>query len=509
MNMTKNKQLVINMSASIITMIINYGIGLLLTPYLVSTVGSEAYGFVTLANNMVNYATIVTVALNSVAGRFITIQIHQHKKEEANKYFNSVLIANCVIALVLLVIALPVIWKLEILIRIPDGLITSVKTLFIFITFNFILNIIGNVFTVATFITNQLYLSSIVNSIAGLLKVVLMVIMFGFLPVNVAYIGFISVICTSLIYICNIQFTKKLVPDLYFDFKKFSLEKIKVLISAGIWSSVTKLSQILSDGMDLLISNIGISAYAMGQLSIAYTIPMLIASLLSMIASLFNPQQTFYYAKGDIVGVVNELKTNMKLTAYFVSVLFCGIIIWGQNFFDLWVPTQNTELIYQLSVISILSVFVSGVTSGLNSVFLLTNKLKNNSIVWLIISIIDIIIVICLIKTTDLGIFAVAGVSKLVGLVMNVTYLPVYACSCLKISKKTFYPIIVRYVVCTSILLGVFWTLKRMIGTCTNWISFILYCGIFAVTGLLINFFIFLNEQERNTLLNMITSRIK
>lgn len=507
--MTKNKQLVINMIASIITMIINYGISLLLTPYLVSTVGGEAYGFVTLANNMVNYATVITVALNSVAGRFITIQIHQNRKEEANKYFNSVLIANCIIAFALLLIALPVIWNLEILIRIPDTLVKSVKALFLFITINFILTIIGNVFTVATFITNQLYLSSIVNSIAGLLKVVLMVIMFGFLPVNVAYIGFISVICTCLIYLCNIRFTKRLVPDLYFDFGNFSVKKIKVLISAGIWSSVTKLSQILSDGMDLLISNIGVGAYAMGQLSIAYTMPTLIASLLCTIASLFHPQQTFYYAKGDMDGVVNELKTNMKLTAYFISVVFCGIIIWGQDFFDLWVPTQNTKLIYQLCALSILSVLGSGVTSGLNSVFLLTNKLKNNSIVWLITSMFSIILVIGLVKTTDWGIYAVAGVSKIAGLLMNVTYLPIYAAACLKISKKTFYPIIIRYIACTGFLLGVFWVIKKILGTCTNWSSFMIYCSICALVGLIINFFLFLGKRERDTLLHAIVSRIK
>lgn len=41
-----------------------------------------------LGNNVINYITILTVALNSVAGRFITIEYHQGKKKEANEYFH-------------------------------------------------------------------------------------------------------------------------------------------------------------------------------------------------------------------------------------------------------------------------------------------------------------------------------------------------------------------------------------------------------------------------------------
>lgn len=506
---SKNQQLMINLFASVITMVINYGISLMLTPYIVSTVGGIAYGFVSLANNMVNYASVITIALNSVSGRFITIHIHQGKKEEANQYFNSVLLANAVIAAGVLAIAVPAIWNLDKLVHIPTQLVTDVKMLFAFITLNFVLTIIGDVFTVATFITNKLYLSSIVNSAAGLLKVALMLLMFGFLPTNVAYIGIISVACTAVIYVCNAGLTKHLIPELKLKFRNFSFKKIRELISAGIWSSVTKLSQILSDGLDLLISNIGVGAYAMGQLSIAYTIPTLLSSLLSTIASLFNPQQTYFYAKGDIEGVVNELKINMKMTSFFISVVFCGIVVWGQEFFKLWVPSQNTQLIYILSIISIISVLVSGVTSALNSVFLLTNHLKTNSLVWLAISVVDTVIVLTFVMTTNLGVYAVAGVSKIIGLIVNLVYLPLYASKCLKISKKTFYPIIVRYMVCTAIVLGMFYLMKKFFGPCTNWLTFLLYCGIFAAAGLGINFVLFLNKHERSYLITAITSRVK
>ena len=54
--------------------VINYGISLVLTPYITESLGTEAYGFVSLARTFANYTTVVTVAVNAVATRYITVE---------------------------------------------------------------------------------------------------------------------------------------------------------------------------------------------------------------------------------------------------------------------------------------------------------------------------------------------------------------------------------------------------------------------------------------------------
>ena len=97
----KNKNLLINIVTSIISLATSIGISFFLTPYIVDKIGKEAYGFIGLINNLVSYISIITIALNSMAGRFITIKIHQNNEKEANEYFNSVLISNIIMALLL------------------------------------------------------------------------------------------------------------------------------------------------------------------------------------------------------------------------------------------------------------------------------------------------------------------------------------------------------------------------------------------------------------------------
>ena len=64
------KQLAINMVFSVVAFVLNFGISFFVTPYITNQFGSEAYGFVKLANDFTNYATLFSVALNSMASRF-------------------------------------------------------------------------------------------------------------------------------------------------------------------------------------------------------------------------------------------------------------------------------------------------------------------------------------------------------------------------------------------------------------------------------------------------------
>lgn len=505
--MNKEKAFIVNMVGSLLTFLVSFGINFLFTPYITETVGGEAYGFVQLANNMVNYITIITVALNSVAGRFITVSYHKGQKREANQYFSSVFVANVVMAAVLSFVAVPVIANLEHFFEIPAALVVSVKQLFVFIYLNFVLTLLATVYTTATFITNKLYLSSIANIVTALLKVLILCLLFGVLTPNVAYIGIATCISTLAGLILNIIYTKRLIPDIRVKKADVSQKKVWELFTSGIWSSVTKLSQVLSDGLDLLITNIWISAYYMGQLSIAQTIPTYVASLLSMIISLFNPNLTLSYAKDNVEEMVTELKTSMKLTGFFSNIIFAFMLVFGDYFFRLWVPNQDYNLIYRLSLIIMMSVLVSGVTTSLNNVFLITNKLKVNSLFWLCISVLNVVLVAICLNATSLGIYAVAGISKFTGAIGNFIYLPLYASKCLKVKWNTFYPLILKYMGTTGIMVGVFYLLKNVFITPNNWLWLIIIGAVSGITGCIINYLIFLEKRERDILVKRILRR--
>lgn len=507
--LSHNKKLIVNMAASLFTMLVNYAITFFFTPYLIDVAGEEAYGFVQLANNLVSYAGIVTLAIDSVAGRFVSISYLRGDIGKANGYFNSTIIANIIFSIIITLLFFPIILTPEQYLNVPTYLINDVRWLLVFVCLNYIISLICSILTVAAFITNNLFLTQIGNSFASLVRVGLLFLFFGIFPPHIAYVSLASCIATICVSLYNGFICSNLQEGLSIRKQAISFKLIAEMLKAGIWSSITKLSQVLSDGLDLLISDIAIGAAALGQLSVAYAIPSLFGTVLDTISSVFNPRQTMEYAANNPSGVVEETKLNMKMTGFFISVILAGVVVFGLDFFRLWVPSTDHKMIYELCLLSCVSVLASGVASPITSIFLICNKLKTNSLVWLFANVLVCVVTITVVLNTNFGIYAIAGISKVVALILLLTFTPIYACRCLGVKRTTFYPVIARYLVCTFFLILVFEGISYFLPPSEEWGSFLISIFSCGFLGLFINFFIFLSSSDRRYLLSTMKRAFK
>lgn len=504
----KSKQLIFNIVATLLAFVVNTGISFFLTPYITSSIGEEAYGFIALANNFVMYASLVTIALNSMAGRFITIKIHQGKLEEANKYFTSILIANIFFTVILILPSALVVYFLDDFLTISKELIFDVKLLFALIFINFFLSIINATYSTATFVKNRLDLSSKVNIVSYLLRAGLLFVLFAILVPRVSYMGIASCVVSIYVLIMNIYYTKKLLPNISVKKKYFDIKKIIQIIKSGIWNTITKLGQILTDGLDLLVTNIFISPKAMGQFAIVKTITTCLNSFVSTFAGVFSPQQTIDYAKGDLDVVVDDIKFSMKLTSFISNIPYVFLVVFGFYFYKLWVPDVDTNILNILSILSVLSQLTLSSIVPLWQIFTITNKLKVNSLVTVGTGLLNILIVFILVNTTDLGVIAIAGVSSITGVIKNITYTPIYSAHCLGVSKKTFYPEIFKNLFVTTLLILINLVVYSIfpIDTWAKLFIAIVICGII---GVVLNYLLLFSKEEKRAFLGIIKKFVK
>lgn len=494
--MNRNKQLEINIGAQILSFVVSIGISFLLTPFIVNNVSSVAYGFVGLSNNFVSYAELVTIALNSMAGRFITIKIHQDDKIGANKYFTSIVFANIVLAFIVGIFSVVLVLFLDKFVNVPAEILTDVKFLFALMFLNFIISIISGIFGVAVFATNKLYLSSIRNITAQIIRVVILVIAYTVFKPAIWYLGLATCISTIYNLMWNIRYTKILLPDIEVNREYFDFHSIIEIISSGIWNTITKLSQILSSGLDLLIANLLINSTMMGVLSIAKTVPTAITGLIGTVASVFSPSMTIAYAKNDKNELVNQINQAMKIMTIFTVIPNVILVCFGKEFYRLWIPNENINLIYTLSVLSVFNSVVSGVINPLYNVFTITNKVKMNSIVMILYGIISTATTFAVLKFSDLGVYAIAGVSTVYALILPFVFHIPYAAKCLDLKWYSFYRVALNSIFSFALLsiLGI--TINKIISV-DSWISLIVISGIFSILALVLLFFIFLNNSER------------
>lgn len=502
--MNKNRQLIVNMSASFVTYIVSFAISFFLSPYIVGSVGADAYGFIGLANNFISYATLVSVALNSMASRFITIKIHQKDEEGANRYFSSVFYANGIIALVLFLVFSVMFIFLEKMINIPAAIFWDVKALFAVLFINCLVSQMTSFLGVATFATNKLYLSSLCGIGAQMLRIAIIFTLFLLLSPRISYLGVATLACNLFGVIFNIYYTRKLLPNLRIKQKYFDFKVIKELLSSGVWNLITRLGQILQDGLDLLVTNLFINPLAMGVLSLSKMLPSIISGITGSVVTAFSPNFTQLYAEGKTDELLASVKQSIKIMGVVVNIPIIILLVCGDRFFAVWQPTQDARQLHILSVLACAGLIVVGGINCIYNIFTVVNKIKINSLLVCLTGLISTVTVFILLKTTDLGIYAVAGVSTIVATIRNLAFTIPYGAHCLGQKWYTLYPVVFRSVVFVAISVGVGYIIKPWIAN-NGWLGLFVLAGAVVLETGLIGAFIMLNKTDREYLLGKIT----
>lgn len=497
------KKTVINLICSILLLCTNTLISFFLSPYIVENIGVEANGFITLASNFVTYAQLIVTALNSMAARFISIEYVKKDYKKANMYYNSVFWGNLIIVAILIIPSIIALIKLESLVNIPDNIVFDIKILFAFIFFNFFITTGFPNWDCGTFVTNRLDRTYIPQVIASIVRCLFLFITFSYFTPKVYYVGIAATIMILITLICNGYNTNKLTPELKISFfrKKIicSWNAIKELVISGIWNSISNVGNILLTGVDLIICNVYLGATAMGVVSLTKIIPNYMDTLSSSINDVFNPEMTINYAKNNKEKMLNDINRSMKLSSLIITIPISVFIVFGEEFFKLWVPSQDAKMLQILSILASFKFIFLGGTRILLNLFTTFNKTKDHAIFQLITGGVSILLTILIVKYTKYGIYAVAGVSSLCVVLKNIV-LVIPACSkYLNVKCKIFYKQVFISIFSSAVLILVGYIIKHFINI-SSWIQLILTAMGIGIIGLFINVFITLNKNERKYL---------
>ena len=508
------RQMTVNLIASIVSFGVNVGINFFLTPYLVGNLGSEAYGFIGLANNFVQYANVITIALNSISGRFISIEYHRGNVEKASRIFSSVLVADIFMAAMLLVASCFIVGFVDTFLDIPNGLVSDVKITFAITFATFIVSVITAIFTTAAFVKNRLDINSIRDIISNLIKIAVVVGLFTVLPPELYFLAIATLVSGMFLLIANVSVKRRILPDVKIRLRDFSFGLVKTLFMAGIWLSLSQLSGILMTGLDLLICNITLGAGMMGLLSIGKTVPTSLGNLIITIGNVFTPHFTIRYAKGDIEGLVSETKFAGKIMNLIMVVPLAIFIAFGNQFYTLWQPTKSPDEITMIQIISIftcLTYLFSCITQCHMLLFTVCNRLVLPVLTNLAIGFVSVVGVFITLKFGNLGdngVYVIAAVSSVLLSIRSVTFVPMYAAHILKQKLTVFMPSVLRGVFSFCILFALF-AVASVFFTCTGWVSLIIICIASAAVGYALAMPLIFTRNELARLKNIFLKKLK
>lgn len=490
------KQTIVNLLSNIIAMTVSFGVSFILTPYLINSIGKEAYSFYPLSNNFISYVSIITMALNSMVSRFITIEVVKRNLQKAQEYFSSVFLANCILSGILLIPMIVFVKYLEVFLKIPPQIVLEIKIMFSLNFLAMLINIVSSVFGVATFVENRIDLKAQNDIFQSVLKCLLYFLMFYLYSPSMIFIGITVLILSITNFIVQVYFTRKLLPNYRISFKFFNIRLISELLTSGVWNSINSLGMTLLLNVSLLIANIKIGAKAAGDLSIVQTLPSIMTTIITTVYTVFLPQLTRSYVIESKSGFIKTIQDSQKILSVISTVPVLMIIMFGKEFFSLWVPGEDAAYLQQLAVVTIVPLFVHANMWTIYCLNIVLNKIRIPCYVLICVGILNLITVnIIMLYAKDL--ILIPLVSSGFNIVYYLCFIPVYASRQLKTSCNLFYKNIIKTVIFSVIYVACIYLLKNYF-TIHSWGTFFYTVIPFGLAGVLIHGFMTFSKEDIN-----------
>jgi len=132
--------------------------------------------------------------------------------------------------------------------------------------------------------------------------------------------------------------------------------------------------------------------------------------------------------------------------------------------------------------------------------------LKINSVSVVAGGLINFVVVYILLKNTDLGLYAVAGVSSLVSIIRNLVITVPYTAKLLGLKWHTFYKDVLNSCYITAVMIFLSFIVKKIIIP-HNWLLLVVSVTLTCVVCLFVSYFVLLNRSERQGLKNRFLRR--
>ncbi|MCQ2495205.1 MAG: MATE family efflux transporter [Lachnospiraceae bacterium] len=496
----------INLFTGVITMGIQIIVSFFLSPYIVKTLGAEANGFVQLANNFVMYASLITVAFNSMAGRFISISYHRGEFDKAKSYYSSAVLCNMALIVLFIPMAVIIISKIDRIIDCGNTPIQDIKLIFLFVFVNYFIGLITSLLSIAFYVKNELYINNIINLFRNIMNAVSLLFIFLIFPPRVFYTSLVMVALSIVLVPIYIKYKKSLLPEISFEKKYANYSSLIIMLKSGVWNTINQCGHILMTGLDLLITDIFIDPEAMGELAVAKTIPTTIASLATVLNTNFAPELTIDWANENKKDMLVNLKKNMRISSVLVSMPVVTFSVFSISFYRLWVPSLNAERLGVLSILTMMAFIPLAGPQTLNNIFQAANRLKVNSIAFFITGILNVGIVYLLLDKTDLGVYAVAGVSSALAIVRNLTLTMIYTAYLMGQKWYIFYKDVLISLLCSFINFSVGIFIAFSLPT-DSWLGLISSVVLTCVMTLTIELLFMFSKNERQLFIDKIKGR--
>ncbi len=415
----------VNLASNVGQMGLTMVVGAWYVPFLVRKLGPAAYGLIPLASSITSYMALITLALNSAVGRYLTIALEQEDHRRANRIFNTSLWGSLALTALLLGLGAAGLVYLDRLIRIPSGLETEARWLFAGTTAAFLLNEIKTPFDVSSFCRNRFDLRNLVSISEVLARVGLVVLLFYGLAPRVSFVGFAIFSGTVVSAAGALGLWRVLTPTLRVHPGHFDWSVLRELTATGGWVVVNQVGAILYLSIELLVANRLFGAEESGIYAAVLQLPLLVRTVGSTVGAVFSPTVLYYFARHDLDGLMDYLGRAVKCLGLMLALpiaLMCGF---AEPLLRLWLGPGFSHL-HPLLVLMAGHLCINVPILPLLGLQLATNRVKVPAVVTMVMGLANLGLALVLAGPMGWNLYGIAAAGAIMLTLKNVFFTPIY-----------------------------------------------------------------------------------
>lgn len=481
-----------------VVIILNIGVGLLYTPYMLRMLGQNEYGLYSLVASVISYLTILDLGLGNAVVRYTAKFRTEGKLQEQYEMFGMFLCLYACIGFLAMLVGGVLFHSFDEWFghSMTMDELEKARLMILFLIFNVAFTFPMSIFGSILLAYERFVFPKVLQIVRILLNLVVMIVLLnmGFKAVAMVVVQTIFNILTLVIHFFYCKY--KLGIQLHF--RRFRWDLLKEISVYSFWI-------FLSVIMDRIYWNTGqfvLGMYggtaAIAVFAVAIQLSVLYMSFSTSISGVFLPKVTAMVASQSDQKEISDLFIRTGRIQYIVmAFILSGFVVFGRPFIRLWAG-DGYEDAYWMAVLFFITLTIPMIQNLGITILQARNRMKFRSLLYLVIAFVSLYFQFVLAKQYGgLGCAIAISAALLIGqgLIMNVYYHRRQGLDLILFWKEIGRMSVIPFILGVS----AFWLLRDAVWE--NWFQLGLGIGIYTLVYLPLFFHYSMNQTERNLFL--------
>lgn len=482
-------------------------VGILFTPYMISTLGPVEYGLYQLLYAAIGYIALLDFGLGSTLTRFILKYQSENNKEKENTVITMCVKIYCFFGLFALLAVCVVSFNLDVFFShsITAENIGYAQKLFIIMGTTTSLSLISHALSGIQTAHEKYIVTKGVYTFRQLFRVGVMMVLLQ-LDIGAMAIVTADLLVTVILLLFDICYCK-------FGLKtplirgKWDKTLLKPLFSFSFFVFVQIIITQTNSGLDRMLLGVFSTLEVVALYGVIMQLNSMFSSISNVVSGVTFPQISRVVFSNAGKDALTRCCARYSRYQLFISApLMGGFFLFGKLFASLWVPEYDSKAIWICTLIIVIPETLAVVQGTIFHVMKAKNMQKTRSLILFGVTVSHVILTVLLVKWNDIyGPALGTGISYVVGnlILSNIYYHKKVGVDIILYTKLLFKGILPAFII--SLIIGVFITMIPIGG----WIGFILkgclYVGEYGIISLLIG----INKEEKALAQSLINKFLK